>query len=211
MTAGDGPHYANNVGLSGDGDYRLLYILNRHRKRGSCVTSTRKPASRIGGNRFPRPGHSIFRASRPSNRATGAQSRSAISCDAGRLVPRRAVGGCVSTTVTIHDHRFEPAEIQVPAGKRIVLTVINTDPLSEEFDSDGSKGRKSDRWKISGHCALRSTCSGPLRFHWRVSRGYRERSGDCAIGGDGAAVSGVSACRSEAGEGCEGLGQAQQE
>jgi plastocyanin len=40
-----------------------------------------------------------------------------------------------STTVTIRSHRFEPSEIHVPAGKRISLTVVNTDPLSEEFDS----------------------------------------------------------------------------
>jgi uncharacterized protein involved in high-affinity Fe2+ transport len=26
MTAGDGPHYANNIALSGDGDYKLTYF-----------------------------------------------------------------------------------------------------------------------------------------------------------------------------------------
>jgi hypothetical protein len=40
-----------------------------------------------------------------------------------------------SVTITIRDHRFEPAELHVPAGKRVLLTVINADPLPEEFDS----------------------------------------------------------------------------
>ncbi len=47
-----------------------------------------------------------------------------------------------SVTVTIRDHRFEPAELRVPAGKRILLTVINADPLSEEFDSASMKVEK---------------------------------------------------------------------
>ena len=47
-----------------------------------------------------------------------------------------------TATITIRDHRFEPAELHVPAGKRILLTVINADPLSEEFDSTALKVEK---------------------------------------------------------------------
>jgi len=47
-----------------------------------------------------------------------------------------------SATITIRDHRFEPAELHVPAGKRLSLTVINADPLSEEFDSTALKVEK---------------------------------------------------------------------
>jgi len=47
-----------------------------------------------------------------------------------------------SGTITIRDHRFEPTELHVPAGKRILLTVINSDPLSEEFDSTALKVEK---------------------------------------------------------------------
>ena len=36
MTAGDGPHYTNNVALMGDGDYKLTF-LSRHRKPASFV------------------------------------------------------------------------------------------------------------------------------------------------------------------------------
>jgi plastocyanin len=45
-------------------------------------------------------------------------------------------------TITIRNHRFEPSELHVPAGKRISLTVINADPLSEEFDSSALKVEK---------------------------------------------------------------------
>lgn len=34
MTAGDGPHYANNVTLAGDGDYRLTYHFEPPAKAG---------------------------------------------------------------------------------------------------------------------------------------------------------------------------------
>jgi hypothetical protein len=37
--------------------------------------------------------------------------------------------------VTIKDHRFAPAEIHVPVGKRTVLIVRNEDTTPEEFDS----------------------------------------------------------------------------
>jgi plastocyanin len=55
-----------------------------------------------------------------------------------------------TTTITIRDHRFEPAEIRVPAGKRITLTVINDDPLSEEFDSSALKVEKVIAGKSQG-------------------------------------------------------------
>jgi plastocyanin domain-containing protein len=47
-----------------------------------------------------------------------------------------------SFTTTIRGHRFEPAEIRVPADKRISLTVVNDDPTPEEFDSKSLKVEK---------------------------------------------------------------------
>jgi hypothetical protein len=47
-----------------------------------------------------------------------------------------------AATITIRGHRFAPAELHVPAGKRISLTVINADPLSEEFNSTALKVEK---------------------------------------------------------------------
>ena len=45
-------------------------------------------------------------------------------------------------TVTIKNHRFDPAEIKVPANKRVKLTVVNDDPTPEEFESHEMKVEK---------------------------------------------------------------------
>jgi len=37
--------------------------------------------------------------------------------------------------LTIRDHRFEPATLEVPANTRIKLLIENTDPTPEEFES----------------------------------------------------------------------------
>lgn len=38
-------------------------------------------------------------------------------------------------TLVIKNHRFEPAEVKVPAGQRIKVTVHNQDSTPEEFES----------------------------------------------------------------------------
>jgi plastocyanin len=40
-----------------------------------------------------------------------------------------------SYTLVIKDHKFQPAEIEIPAGKKIALTVKNEDSTPEEFES----------------------------------------------------------------------------
>src|SRR5437868_15021374 len=45
-------------------------------------------------------------------------------------------------TITIKNHTFEPAELKVPANKRISLTVINDDTTPEEFESRALKVEK---------------------------------------------------------------------
>ena len=40
-----------------------------------------------------------------------------------------------SYTLVIKDHRFQPTEIEVPAGQKIALIVKNDDPTPEEFES----------------------------------------------------------------------------
>jgi Cupredoxin-like domain len=44
--------------------------------------------------------------------------------------------------LVIRNHIFEPAEIRVPPGKRIVLSISNEDPTPEEFDSSALKVEK---------------------------------------------------------------------
>ena len=44
--------------------------------------------------------------------------------------------------LVIKDHRFEPAELTVPAGKRLKLVVENQDATPEEFESHSLKREK---------------------------------------------------------------------
>jgi hypothetical protein len=38
-------------------------------------------------------------------------------------------------TLTIRNHQFEPAELEVPANARVQITVRNLDPTAAEFES----------------------------------------------------------------------------
>jgi plastocyanin len=53
-------------------------------------------------------------------------------------------------TVTIKDHRFEPTELRVPAGKRVTIYVVNEDPTPEEFESLSMKVEKIIPGKSKG-------------------------------------------------------------
>ena len=41
----------------------------------------------------------------------------------------------LAMTISIKDHKFEPAKLKVPAGKALKLTVNNLDATPEEFES----------------------------------------------------------------------------
>lgn len=51
------------------------------------------------------------------------------------LAPSLAVAADPEILLTIREHRFDPAEVRVPAGKKIKLIVDNQDATAEEFDS----------------------------------------------------------------------------
>ena len=51
------------------------------------------------------------------------------------LFPVLVLAADLEYKLTIRDHRFEPAELQVPAGKKIKLIIDNQDESAEEFDS----------------------------------------------------------------------------
>ena len=48
----------------------------------------------------------------------------------------------IEVTITIKDHKFDPAEVRVPAGKLVKLTVKNLDASAEEFESKTLKVEK---------------------------------------------------------------------
>lgn len=53
-----------------------------------------------------------------------------------------SVSAAENYTLTIKEHRFEPEELEVPAGQKIKLIVKNEDSTPEEFESRSLKREK---------------------------------------------------------------------
>jgi hypothetical protein len=53
-----------------------------------------------------------------------------------------APAGAQELSLTIRNHRFEPAEIRVPARQRVTLYITNEDATPEEFESPALKVEK---------------------------------------------------------------------
>ena len=51
------------------------------------------------------------------------------------LLPGHVLAADPEFTLVIRDHRFDPAELRVPAGKKIKLIIDNQDASAEEFES----------------------------------------------------------------------------
>lgn len=51
------------------------------------------------------------------------------------LFPAMAIAADAEYSLSIKDHRFSPAELALPAGKKIKLVVSNLDSTPEEFES----------------------------------------------------------------------------
>jgi hypothetical protein len=47
-----------------------------------------------------------------------------------------------SYTITIKDHRFDPAQLEIPANTKVKLIVKNLDPTPEEFEMLSPKREK---------------------------------------------------------------------
>lgn len=60
--------------------------------------------------------------------------------------------------LVIKNHRFEPAELKVPAGKRVKLVVHNQDSTPEEFES-----HTMNREKVIPGGAKATLYIGPLK------------------------------------------------
>jgi plastocyanin domain-containing protein len=59
--------------------------------------------------------------------------------------------------LTIKNHQFTPAEIKVPAGKKVKLVVSNQDSTPEEFES-----HQLNREKLIAGNAKANIYAGPL-------------------------------------------------
>jgi len=60
--------------------------------------------------------------------------------------------------LTIRNHKFEPQEIRVPAGKRVSISITNEDSSAEEFESPSLKVEKVIPGKSKGVVRI-----GPLK------------------------------------------------
>ena len=60
-------------------------------------------------------------------------------------------------SIVIRDHKFQPDEIVIPAGKKVRLLVENQDATPEEFDS-----HDLNREKVIGGKSKASIFIGPL-------------------------------------------------
>jgi plastocyanin len=67
-------------------------------------------------------------------------------------------------TITIKDHKFDPAEVRVPAGKPVILVVKNADATAEEFESSTLKVEKIIPGGQQGTVHLRPLAVGSYVF-----------------------------------------------
>jgi hypothetical protein len=67
-------------------------------------------------------------------------------------------------TITIKDHKFDPAEVHVPAGKPVILVVKNADQTAEEFESSSLKIEKIIAGGQQGTVRLRPLAVGSYGF-----------------------------------------------
>jgi hypothetical protein len=70
----------------------------------------------------------------------------------------------VTLDLTIKDHVWSPAEIHVPAGRRVILNVKNLDDTAEEFDSTALKVEKVIAGGGEGSVRIRALEPGRYEF-----------------------------------------------
>jgi plastocyanin len=74
------------------------------------------------------------------------------------LSPLLAFAADTEIAITIKDHKFIPAEVRVPAGKKVKLIIENQDATAEEFES-----HKLNREKIIAPRSKATVYIGPLK------------------------------------------------
>jgi len=78
-------------------------------------------------------------------------------------VPARAQEAA-NVTVSIKNHRFQPAEVQAPANVPIILRVKNLDPAPMEFESVSLRVEKVVTGNGEGIVRLRPLAPGRYNF-----------------------------------------------
>lgn len=75
-----------------------------------------------------------------------------------------AIAADSAYTLVIQDHRFQPAELAVPTGQKIRLTVENRDSTPEEFESYDLNREKIIAGKSSTTIYIGPLAPGRYRF-----------------------------------------------
>lgn len=70
----------------------------------------------------------------------------------------------VEMSIVIKNHMFVPAELVVPAGKTVVLTVDNQDATPEEFESHKAHVEKIIPGRSKGKVRIRPLAVGSYPF-----------------------------------------------
>ena len=73
------------------------------------------------------------------------------------LIPFAAYASAADYKLVINEHRFQTAELTIPSGTKIKLTIENQDATPEEFDSHPLNREKA----IAGHSTA-TIYIGPL-------------------------------------------------
>ncbi len=74
------------------------------------------------------------------------------------VAPLAAAADTPEFTLTIKDHKFEPAELTIPAGQKVKIKVVNADATPEEFES-----HELNREKVIPGGATATIFVGPLK------------------------------------------------
>ena len=74
------------------------------------------------------------------------------------LAPVKAFGADGEYALVIQDHRFQPSELTIPAGKKVKLLIENRDATPEEFESHALNREKVIPGKSSASIFI-----GPLK------------------------------------------------
>ena len=151
MVASDGPHYGDNVKLAGPGKYRLTLTVA---PPGSDPHTPLRPPHRQGNRRRPVV-QALHRRLRVHVRRRRQEGR-LLTCrteahDSGWRVAALAMLALSRLRtrrtswrfeLVAKDGRFEPPNLEVPAGKRIKIEVSNEGTTPIEFESQPLKHRE---------------------------------------------------------------------
>ena len=98
-----------------------------------------------------------------------------VLCVAAGLFAAAALAEDHAFTIEIKDHKFQPADLTIPAGKKVKLVIKNLDSSPEEFESNALRVEKVIPGGKEGTVFI-----GPLKpgryefvgeFHEKTARG----------------------------------------